>query len=120
MEIKPKEFLKYIITEEESAYYFVLAVDLDNKIVKVMEWKGTPYQGNILHLYCEVEKEYSVVVIPEKEIIRKQVTEPYVRRGMDCQRLVGYKYLFEDKELIVDAPRKFFNGTEFVDIPDGF
>ena len=120
MKIKPKEYLKDITKEGEIQYYLILDVDSDNKIIKVMEYNGTPCKINSEYPYCEVMEEYSIVVIPEKEIVCEPVTEPYMRGGMECDRIIGYEYSFDDKELIVDSPRTYFNGTEFVDIPDGF
>lgn len=129
MNIKPKQYLEKTMehtylkdgieyTESNKQYFQILNVD-DNKI-EIMEFIGTPFANEVMHPYDEINNNYSIVVISQDEIKTESVTEAYIHNNVYCQKVIGIKYKWHDKELTVYLPQVYFNGKDFIDIPKDF
>lgn len=111
-------------TEERKEYYFVL--DVTENGLEVMEnrtqnaqYYSSPRLGAVVYEYEDVAKEYTITIIPAKEIKDEQIYVDYKRNGLDCQRLIGCKRRWHEKELCIEYDKRYYNGSEFVYPPAG-
>lgn len=129
MNIKPTQYLERTTEQTylkdgiehkdiNKQYFQILDVDASN--IKVMEFIGTPFTNEVIHPYDEINNNYSIVVISQDEIKTESVTEAYIHNNVHCQKIIGIKYKWHDKELTVYLPQVYFDGKDFIDIPKDF
>ncbi len=113
-----------IKTTERKKYYFVM--DVTENELEVMENRSnntehysSPCLDAVVYEYKDAAKEYTITIIPAKEIEDEQIYTSYKRNGLDCQHLIGCKRKWHAKELYIKYDERYYNGSEFVYPPAG-
>lgn len=119
MEIEQGYYVKQHIDNINYDDYF-LVLDIENKHIKVAKHRGTPVDSVILDYESLIDAGYTIEVLSEKYVdcITKYGT--YLKNGIPSSYPVAIQYRWSDKEYTIPLKQKYWNGSKWAEIPEGF
>lgn len=94
-------------TEEYNQYYQIL--DISGSDLYVISFAGSPLPIETVHEIEEIQKEYSIVILDNYR--QENVYRTFVNnKNLTCQRLIGIRYTWNDKSVIIPASKYYYSG----------
>lgn len=119
MQIEQGFYVKQHIENLNYDNYF-LVLEVENKHIKAVKHRGTPMDAVILEYESLTADGYTIEILCEKDIdcITKYGT--YLKNGIPSSYPIAIQYKWSDKEYTITLNQKYWNGSKWAEIPEGF
>lgn len=119
MEIEQGYYVKQHIENMNYDDYF-LVLETENKHIKVAKHRGTPVDSTILDYEEVTGAGYTIEVLSEKYVDCITKYDTYLKNGIPTSHPIALRYRWNDKEYTIPLKQKYWNGSKWAEIPEGF
>lgn len=119
VEIKQGFYIKQHI-ENMSFDKYLLVLEIDDKQIKSVKYGGTPTDSVILNYQDIIDDGYTINVLSDKDVVCLTKYETHLKNGIPSSYPIAVQYQWSDKYYTIPLKPRYWNGTEWVDIPEGF
>lgn len=119
MQIEQGFYIKEHIENMNTDEYFLI-LDVNNKHIKTTRHGGTPTDSVILDYQELISDGYIIEVLSDKEVTCVTKYKTYLRNGIPSSYPAALQYQWSDKEYTVPLKQRYWNGSNWADIPEEF
>ena len=119
MEIKQGYYIKQHI-ENMNIDKYLLVLEVDNKHIRTIKHSGTPMDSIILDYQNLSSDGYTIDVISNNDVTCTTKYDTYLKNGIPVSYPMAVCYQWSNKELIIPLNQRYWNGSNWADIPEGF
>lgn len=119
MEIEQGFFIKQHIENMNVDKYFLI-LEVNNSNIKSVGFSGTPTDSVILDYQDLITDGYAIEVLNDKNVTCVAKYNTYLKNGIPSSYPVAIQYQWNDKEYTIPLEQKYWNGSNWAEIPEGF
>lgn len=108
----------FYIKQYDDNYYLVLEVE--NKHIKAVKYGGTPLNATTFDYEKLIADGYTINVMSEKDVNCTTKFNTYLKNGIPSSYPIAVQYKWSDKEYTIPLNQKYWNGSKWAEIPEGF
>lgn len=119
MKIKQGFHIKQHI-ENMNTDKYLLVLEVDKKIIKSVNYGGTPTDSLILNYEDVIADGFTIDVLSDKDVVCLTKYETYLKNGIPASYPIAVNYKWSNKEYTIPLKSKYWNGSKWDYIPCGF
>lgn len=119
MQIEQGYFIKQHIGNMNVNKYFLI-LEVNSKNIKSVGFGGTPTDSVILDYQDLVTNGYTIEVLNDKNATCITKYNTYPKNGISSSNPIAVQYRWSDQEYIIPLKQRYWNGSNWADIPEGF
>lgn len=108
----------YIGENLNNNHYLIL--DVDNKHIKVVNYGGTPLNATIFDYENLIADGYTIDIMNKKDVDCTTKYNTYLKNGIPSSYPAAIQYRWSNKEYTIPLKPKYWNGSKWAEIPEGF
>lgn len=119
MEIKQGFYIKQHI-ENMNIDKYSLVLEIDDKQIKSVKYGGTPTDSVILNYQDIIDDGYTINMLNDKDVVCLTKYQTYLKNGIPASYPIAVQYKWSDEEYTIPLKQRYWNGSEWADIPERF